>query len=53
MKKIISVIILTLSLLINNVAFAIDGILSIPIENKTMRAYVKGSGDHTVVLLSG
>ena len=34
-------------------AYAIDGIVSIPIENKTMRAYVKGSGDHTVVLLSG
>ena len=34
-------------------ARAIDGIVSIPIENKTMRAYVKGSGDHTVVLLSG
>lgn len=32
---------------------AIDGIVSIPIDNKTMRAYVKGSGDHTVVLLSG
>ena len=35
------------------VAYAIDGIVSIPIENKTMRAYVKGSGDHTIVLLSG
>ena len=33
--------------------FAIDGIVSIPMENKTMRAYVKGSGDHTIVLLSG
>ena len=32
-------------------ARAIDGIVSIPIENKTMRAYVKGSGDHTIVLL--
>lgn len=53
MKKIISVIILTFALLINNVSFAIDGIVSIPIENKTIRAYVKGSGDHTIVLLSG
>ena len=34
-------------------AYAIDGIVQIPIENKTMRAYIKGSGDHTVVLLSG
>ena len=33
-------------------AYAIDGIVSIPIENKTMRAYIKGSGDHTIVLLS-
>ena len=32
-------------------AFAIDGIVSIPIENKTMRPYIKGSGNHTIVLL--
>ncbi|MER1993268.1 MAG: hypothetical protein ABS897_04510 [Eubacteriales bacterium] len=31
-------------------AYAIDGIVSIQMENNTVRAYVKGARDHTIVL---
>lgn len=53
MKKTISVMVLIFSLLVNNVVHAIDGIVHLPLDGKIMRAYVKGSGEHTIVLLSG
>lgn len=52
-KKTISVIILIFSLMVNNTSCALEGVVYLPIEDKVMRSYVKGSGDHTIVLLSG
>lgn len=48
----ILLVLVLVMVLFASAACAIDGIVNIPIENKTMRAYIKGSGDHTIVLLS-
>lgn len=55
MKKIflILTLILVFVLSINNYEFAVEGIQFITVNEKSMRAYVKGSGDTTIVMLSG
>lgn len=55
MKKIFLTLTLILAfvLSINNYVFAVDGIQFITVNEKSMRAYVKGSGDTTIVMLSG
>ncbi len=55
MKKIFLTLTLILAfvLSINNYVFAVDGIQFITVNEKSMRAYVKGLGDTTIVMLSG
>ena len=55
MKKIFLTLTLILAfvLSINNYVFAVDGIQFGMVNEKSMGAYVKGSGDTTIVMLSG
>lgn len=55
MKKIFLTLTLILAfvLSVNNFVFAVDWIQFITVNEKSMRAYVKGSGDTTIVMLSG
>ena len=53
MRKLFLIPILVCSMLITGCTSVKEGINSINVNNKQMRAYVKGSGDQTIVLLSG
>lgn len=55
MKKIFLALVVTLAITItmSSCIFVTEGIHSLKIDEKTMRAYVKGSGDTTIVMLSG
>lgn len=55
MKKIFLTLTLILAfvLSVNNYVFAVDAIQFITVDEKSMRAYIKGSGDTTIVMLSG
>lgn len=46
-------LILAFVLSVSNYVFAVDGIQFGMVNEKSMRAYVKGSGDTTIVMLSG
>lgn len=55
MKKIFLTLTLILAfvLSINNYVFAVEGVQFITVNEKSMRVYIKGSGDTTIVMLSG
>lgn len=53
MKKFFIALILIFAFATASCTFACEGVQSINVAGKAMRAYVKGSGNQTVVLLSG